>query len=197
MLHWCGEIPDYCSDNYKEALMVADRVRDELLTYDEAASILGIQRDSVKQLVSRGHLHSVPAPEDRRRRRVLRTEVVNYALDHAGKWSYAESTARRPARSDLNAQADVPLALAEAGVAGAAAALGLIAALRKGSDATVQLLIIGALVAIALLLFLEWQRQGKLDAAQRKRLEKLAKRAEGGESSEEFVEEFERLLLTA
>jgi hypothetical protein len=84
----------------------------------------------------------------------------------------------------------------EVGVAGAAA-LGLIAALRRGSDATAQLLIIGALVAIAFLLFLEWRRQGKLDGAQQKRLEKLAKRAEAGESSEEFLAEFEELLLSA
>jgi len=177
--------------------MVAARARDELLSYDEAARMLGIQRDSVKQLVSRGHLRSVPAPEDRRRRRVLRSEVANYALERAGKWSYGGATAEVQKLAERNAQSDVPLALAEAGVAGAAAAISLIAALRKGSDATVQLLIVGALVAIALLLFLEWRRQGKLDAAQQKRMEKLAKRVEAGESSDEFLAEFEQLLLSA
>jgi|GEM_PF-3850515 len=177
--------------------MVAVRSRDELLSYDEAARLLGIQRDSVKQLVSRGHLHSVPAPEDRRRRRVLRSEVIAYARERAGKWSYDDSAAHLQNGSEPDAESTMPLALAEAGVAGTAAAVGLIAALRKGSDATVQLLIIGALVAIALLLFLEWRRQGKLDAAQQKRLEKLAKRAETGESSEEFLAEFEELLLSA
>jgi len=177
--------------------MVTDRVRDELLGYDEAARLLGIQRDSVKQLVSRGHLHSVPAPEDRRRRRVLRSEVAAYAREHAGKWSYNASAAHVMNGAEREGKSSAPLALGEAGLAGAAAAAALIAALRQGFDATTKLLIIGALVALALLLFVEWQRQGKLDAAQRRRLEKLAKSAEGGESSDAFIDELERMLIPA
>ena len=54
---------------------------------------------------------------------------------------------------------------------------------------------IGALAAIALLLILEWQRQGKLDTAQARRLERLAKRAEA--KPEVFVAELEQLLELA
>src|SRR5258707_13974397 len=61
-----------------------------LITYDTAATLLGVQRTSVKQLVQRGHLHSVPAPEDRRRRKLLLSEVQAYAQSHAGKWSYGQ-----------------------------------------------------------------------------------------------------------
>src|SRR5262249_9038443 len=39
------------------------------------ASLLDVQRASVKQLVLRGLLQGVPAAEDRRRRKLLRSEV--------------------------------------------------------------------------------------------------------------------------
>jgi hypothetical protein len=150
----------------------------------------------VKQLVTRGHLHSVQAPEDRRRRRVFRSEVEAYARAHAGKWSYA---LRSPA------QGTAPLAsptlpgispqAAQAGAAGVAAAVLMIAALRAESDAALKLLLIGALVGIALLLILEWRRQGHLDAAQARHLERLAKSAEA--TPEQFVAELEQVLAQA
>jgi hypothetical protein len=158
--------------------------------------MLGIQRASVKQLVARGHLHSVPAPEDRRRRRVLRTEVDAYAREHAGKWSYMATPARGatvPARQPTEAPAPaVSPELVVAGAASVGAAALLIEAFRKEPEATAKLLIVGALVALALLLLLEWDRQGKLDAAERRRLEKLAKQAEA--APDVFLSEFEQLM---
>src|SRR5215472_2671086 len=73
--------------------------RSSLLTYDEAADLLGIQRTSVKQLVTRGRLHSIPAPEDRRRRLLTRAEVDAYAREHAGRWSYEEAVRPRAGAS--------------------------------------------------------------------------------------------------
>jgi excisionase family DNA binding protein len=166
-----------------------------MMTYDEAADVLGIQRASVKQLVTRGRLHSVPAPEDRRRRLLARAEVETYAREHAGKWSYeggATSWSRPPTA------VAVPPPSSEFAVAGAAsgvAAALLIEAFRREPEVTARLLIIGALAALALLLFLEWRRQGKLNAAQARRLETLAKQAET--KPDQFLEEFERLLTTA
>lgn len=48
---------------------------DELITYNEAARILGIKYGSVRQLVERRNLHSFPHPQDRRRRLLSRREV--------------------------------------------------------------------------------------------------------------------------
>jgi hypothetical protein len=56
-------------------------------------------------------------------------------------------------------------------------------------------MLIGALVGIALLLILEWRRQGKLDAAQARRLEQLAKAAEATQDA--FVTELEQVLAQA
>jgi DNA-binding MarR family transcriptional regulator len=157
--------------------------------------MLGIQPASVKQLVARGHLHSVPAPEDRRRRRVLRTEVDAYAREHAGKWSYTAAAAgvTVPARPQTQApRLAISPELVVAGAASVGAAALLIEAFRREPEATAKLLIIGALIALALLLFLEWDRQGKLDAAERRRLEKLAKQAEA--APDVFLSEFEQLM---
>jgi hypothetical protein len=157
--------------------------------------MLGIQRASVKQLVSRGHLHSVPAPEDRRRRRVLRTEVEAYAREHAGKWSYAAPPTNATAPAwQLPAIPQPPLSpeFVVAGAASVGAAALLIEAFRKEPETTAKLVIIGALIALALLLLLEWDRQGKLDAAERRRMEKLAKRAEA--APDVFLSEFEQLI---
>jgi excisionase family DNA binding protein len=162
------------------------------ITYDEAADILGIKRDSVKQLVARGHLHSVPAPEDRRRRRLLRSEVLGYQQAHAGKWSYDERGYVEEAAS--REQAPVPPELVNAGLAGASAVMALIAAFRGGSDATARILVIGAIIALALLLLLEWDRQGKVDTAKRRRLERMAKDAESGVATETFIDELEALV---
>jgi hypothetical protein len=74
------------------------------------------------------------------------------------------------------------------------AAAALIEAFRREPELTVRLVIIGALVGLALLLILEWQRLGKLDAAQRRHLESLARRAEA--TPDAFLEEFERLMAT-
>jgi hypothetical protein len=80
-----------------------------------------------------------------------------------------------------------------AGAASVGAAKLLIEAFRKEPEITARLLILGALVGLALLLILEWQRQGKLDAAQKRHLETLAKRAEA--TPDEFVVEFERYIV--
>jgi hypothetical protein len=48
-----------------------------LVTYDEAAEILGIQRKSVKQLVVRGILQPMMYGSDMRRRYLLREQVVH------------------------------------------------------------------------------------------------------------------------
>jgi excisionase family DNA binding protein len=169
---------------------------DGLLSYDEAARILGIKRDSVKQLVVRGHLHSVPAPEDRRRRRLSRAEVEAYAQAHAGKWSYAEA---RPGTMPLASPAPQPALTPELVVAGAASvgAIALLAdAFHKEPESTTRMLLIGAVVALALFLIVEWCRQGKLDEAERRHLERLAKQAEAGVETETFLHEFERLRPT-
>lgn len=163
-----------------------------LLSYEEAAQVLGIKRDSVKQLVMRGHLHSVPAPEDRRRRRLRRSEVEAYARAHAGKWSYADTAALS---SDQRTDEPPPALSRELVIAGAAS-VGVIAlligAFRAESDPTARAAIIVAVIALGLLLLVEWDRQGKIDAAERRRLERLAKQAET--QPERFLDELERLL---
>ena len=168
--------------------------RASLLTYDEAADLLGIQRASVKQLVARGRLHSIPAPEDRRRRLLTRAEVEAYAREHAGKWSYTDGSRTLAAASAPTQLPQLSSELLLAGTAGAVSAELFIKAFRVESDAALQLLIIGALIAIALVLVREWLRQGRLNAAQARRLEKLAQQAETNPDT--FLQEFERLLPT-
>jgi excisionase family DNA binding protein len=169
--------------------------RSSLLTYDEAARLLGIQRTSVKQLVTRGRLHSLPAPEDRRRRLLARGEVEAYAREHAGKWSYEESV--RPlagASAPLPNPALSPDMLL-AGSSGVATAVLLIKAFRIEPDVALKVLILGAVVGLALVLLMEWKRQGKMNAAQQHRMERLAKQAEV--KPDTFLEEFEQLLTSA
>jgi excisionase family DNA binding protein len=165
--------------------------RASLLTYDEAAELLGIQRTSVKQLVTRGRLHSLPAPEDRRRRLLARAEVEAYAREHAGKWSYGDD-AYPP--SGVRSVPTPPLSqdLVLAGSAGVAAAGLLIKAFRIEPDIALKVLILGAVVGLALVLLMEWKRQGKVNAAQQHHMEQLAKRAEV--MPDTFLEEFEHLL---
>jgi excisionase family DNA binding protein len=169
--------------------------RSSLLTYDEAANLLGIQRASVKQLVTRGRLHSIPAPEDRRRRLLTRPEVEAYAREHAGKWSYEESL--RPLAGASTPMPDPALSpdLVLAGSAGVATAGLLIKAFRIESDVVLKVLILGAVVGLALMLLMEWARQGKVNAAQQRRMEQLAKQAEV--MPDTFLEEFEQLLTSA
>jgi excisionase family DNA binding protein len=167
--------------------------RAALLTYDQAAELLGIQRTSVKQLVTRGRLHSLPAPDDGRRRLLARAEVEAYAREHVGKWSYPETAALLP--SAVPAPAPVSAELVTAGLVSAGAAGALIAALRAESDAALKLLLIGALVGLALWLILEWRRQGKLTAAESRHLETLAKQAE--RKPDVFLEEFQQMLARA
>jgi excisionase family DNA binding protein len=52
-----------------------------LITYDEAAEILGIQRKSVRQLVNRGILQPMMYGNDLRRRYLLREQVL-HRLEH-------------------------------------------------------------------------------------------------------------------
>jgi hypothetical protein len=79
-----------------------------------------------------------------------------------------------------------------ASLASGAAASSLITAFRKNSDVIIGAAIIGALMALAFLLFIEWERQGKLDTAQQRHLEKLTKQAEV--APEPFLRELENLL---
>jgi excisionase family DNA binding protein len=166
--------------------------RAALLTYDQAAELLGIQRTSVKQLVTRGRLHSLPAPEDRRRRLLVRAEVEAYAREHAGKWSYEDDEGAHPAATAPAPAPEVSKELVLAGAASVGAAGLLIKAWSEEPELTAKVLIIGAIVAIALLLILEWRRQGKLNEAQARHLETLAKQAES--RPEQFIREFEPLL---
>jgi excisionase family DNA binding protein len=175
--------------------MLATTRPSTMMTYDEAAELLGIQRASVKQLVTRGRLHSIPAPEDRRRRLLARTEVEEYAREHAGKWSYEGAATSRSRLPKPAAAQPLSSEYVVAGAASVGAAALLIEAFRREPEVTARLVLIGAVVALAFLLFLEWQRQGKLNAAQARRLETLAKQAET--KPDQFLEEFERLLTTA
>jgi excisionase family DNA binding protein len=178
-------------------LMATVAGHDALLSYDEAARLLGIQRESVRQLVMRGHLHSVPAPEDRRRRRLSRAEVEAYAQAHAGKWSYAESAIAKTVSPAPLAQPVPSPELLVAGAASVTAIALLVAALRKEADTTTRMLLIGAVAALALVLIVERYRQGRLDDAERRRLERLAKQAEAGVETEAFIAELEQLLPAA
>jgi excisionase family DNA binding protein len=166
--------------------------RSALLTYDQAAELLGIQRASVKQLVTRGRLRSLPAPEDRRRRLLTRVEVEEYAREHAGKWSYEDAKGTHPAATAPTPAPELSKELILAGAASVGAAGLLIKAWSEEPELTAKVLIIGAIVAIALLLILEWRRQGKLNEAQARRLQNLAKQAES--RPEQFIKEFEPLL---
>src|SRR5258707_14008651 len=114
-----------------------------LITYDTAATLLGVQRTSVKQLVQRGHLHSVPAPEDRRRRKLLLSEVQAYARSHAGKWSYGLQLPALATPAVGGASQSISPQLVQAGAASVGAAALLIAAFKSESDATARVLIIG------------------------------------------------------
>jgi excisionase family DNA binding protein len=168
--------------------------RSSLLTYDEAAALLGIQRASAKQLVARGRLHSIAAPEDRRRRLLVRAEVEAYARDHAGKWSYEEGALPLSVVSAAPQLPPLSQELVLAGTAGVVSAELFIKAFHIESDMALKLLILGVVIAIALVLLREWLRQGKLNAAQARHLEKLAQQAETNPDA--FLQEFERLLPT-
>lgn len=179
-------------------MQTAKRPRSEhqpLMSYEEAAQLLGIKRESVKQLVSRGHLHSVPAPEDRRRRLLLRSEVEAYARAHAGKWSYSDTAARPETVAAPAARPVLSPQLLIAGAASLAAIVLLIAAFRTEVDPSVRAALVAAVIALGLVLLVEWERQGRINAAQRRRLEQLAKQAEV--KPEEFVQELERFLPQA
>jgi excisionase family DNA binding protein len=171
--------------------MYATTLRSPLMTYDEAAERLGIQRVSVKQLVTRGRLHSIPAPEDRRRRLLQRAEVEAYAHEQAGKWSYA--AAEHPQAVQSTPLPPLSPELVLAGSTGVATAALLIKAFRVESDVALKLLILGAVIALALILLREWSQRGKVNAAQQRRLEKLAKQAET--KPEVFLQEFEQVLI--
>jgi hypothetical protein len=114
---------------------------------------------------------------------------------HAGKWSYGQ---QMPALS-MPPVAGPPLSISpemvQAGAATGVAAGLLITAVKSELDTTLKLLILGALAAIALLLIREWLRKGKLDDAQARRLENLAKSAEA--APEMFVTELEQVLAQA
>jgi excisionase family DNA binding protein len=166
-----------------------------LMTYDDAADLLGIQRASVKQLVTRGRLRSIPAPEDRRRRLLMRAEVETYAREHAGKWSYSEDSHSQQWGSASAQLPSLSPELVLAGNAGVAAAGLLIKAFRIESDTALKLLILGAVIALAFVLLREWMQQGKVDTSQQRRLEKLAKQAET--KPDVFLQEFEQLLTAA
>jgi excisionase family DNA binding protein len=180
----------------KEGVMSAGQIRSsrDLLTYEEAAQMLGIQIVSVKQLVVRGHLHSIAAPEDRRRRRLIRSEVEAYRRSHAGKWNYPwEPWNHEKASVDWSPIPELPSPnLVAAGVVSAGAAIPLITAFKNEKDIAIRLLILGALIGLAYLLFQQWQQQGKLDDAQKRRMDKLAKTAEA--APDEFVAELEQLI---
>ncbi|MGO8951509.1 MAG: hypothetical protein ACLQUY_28415 [Ktedonobacterales bacterium] len=68
--------------------------------------------------------------------------------------------------------------LVAAGAVSVGAVALLLAAFDEEQDATTRVLIIGAIVALGLLLLLEYQRQGQVDSVQRRRVERLAKQAE-------------------
>jgi hypothetical protein len=85
--------------------------------------------------------------------------------------------------------------MVQAGAASVGTAALLIGALKSESDTTLKLLIIGALIGLALLLILEWRRRGKLDDAQARRLEQLAKTAEA--TPDAFIAELEQVLAQA
>jgi excisionase family DNA binding protein len=171
--------------------MAATTDQSPLMTYDEAADRLGIHRTSVKQLVTRGRLHSMQAPEDRRRRLLMRAEVEDYAREHAGKWSYEE---------DIRSKAvQQPPQLSKEFVVAGAASVGVAAllmdALRKEPEGIGRLVLIGALVALAAVLILELRRQGKLNEAKARHLEQLTQQAET--NPDLFLKAFDQLLTAA
>jgi hypothetical protein len=71
----------------------------------------------------------------------------------------------------------------------------LIKAFHIESDVALKVAILGAVVGIALMLLMEWVRQGKVNAAQQRRMEQFAKQA--GVRPDRFLEEFEQLLTSA
>jgi excisionase family DNA binding protein len=177
--------------------MVARATEDELISYDAAAEILGIKRTSVKQLVVRGHLRSVPAPDDRRRRRLVRSDVLAYQQAHAGKWSYSErdvgnSQLQHPTKTVGSLSAETALAGAASGVA----LLLLVDAFRKEPDTVLRAAALAAIVGLALLLILEWQRQGRVEPAEKRWFERLAKRATVEGETEPFLAAVKKLFGT-
>ena len=58
-------------------------MRDELLTYEEAAAVLRISKSSIKNLVYSGNLISVPPTPNSQMRRIKRSELESY-IEHLG-----------------------------------------------------------------------------------------------------------------
>lgn len=161
----------------------------EYVTYEQAAEIIGVKTQSVKQIVGRKLLHSVPAQDGTRKRLLARAEVMDYAQMRA---KHPRGLPARPIRS--LAQGATPQDLAMIGMGIGVIGL-LILALQSEERAVERVLIIGALVALALLLLATWQEEGKIDARERRRLERLAQDAE--RQPEPFITELQALIGAA
>ena len=159
------------------------------MTYDEAAVFLGVKTQSVYQMAARGVLHSAPNPNGSRKKVLARQEVAEYARVRAMHPTGVPARAIRSLAQDTSPQ---KLAMIGAGIGIIAL---MILALQTEEDAIQRALIIGALVALALVLLATWQEEGKIDWRERRRLETLARQAET--APEPFISELQALIGAA
>lgn len=174
---------------------------DELITYDEAAELIGIKRTSTLQLAKRGHLHPVEDPADRRRRLVSRREVETYAATRSLPFAPHRAQVRRegtppimPSPSAESSKETLTMDMQTIAALGAAIALvGIfLLAFKSAGSVTDRVLIIGTLAALALFICGKLYEQGRLGEKERRQLEHLARTAEA--DPEPFVTELEGIL---
>jgi hypothetical protein len=72
----------------------------------------------------------------------------------------------------------------------------LVDAFRKEPDTALRAAALAAIVGLAFLLILEWQRQGRVDPAERRWFERLAKRATVEGEAEPFLAAVKKLFGT-
>ncbi|MBF6589767.1 MAG: hypothetical protein IVW57_04455 [Ktedonobacterales bacterium] len=161
----------------------------EYITYEEAAGLLGITLSSLYIVVTRGQLHPVPDPANRRRRLLLRIEVEERARI-TRRHPYGIQP-RSPARVDAARAEGAQLTNDErrllVGVAAGTLALAAIVALARSDDPAIKGVAAGVLVALVLLCIAEWYRVGTIDGIERTYLEQLVKNADTTDEQVEHV----------
>lgn len=165
-----------------------------LISYQEAAALLGRQEQTIRSLVYRGHLHAIPNPRDRRYRLLSRKEVEDYAVKYIRNAIPAPLYALAPSASPNRTIELSPQMLGAIG-GGVVLVAVLIFLVKDVDDPAMRAILVGAIVGIALLALREWQEQGRISQEQRRRLEQLAQTA--GADPDPFVSELEQVLAAS
>ncbi len=190
----------------QSATSIETQDRPGIVTTAEAAAMLDVKPKTVSMLVARGVLHPLrPGKNGRQQHTFYRAEVEHW-VDKRRRYANTLMLMPPPPLPPLapllppaepttppHAQGEVLRAVAVSVVT--IGALILVYKLTEGGDPVERAMLMGGIASLALLILTEWQKHGRINAAERHRLEILARRAEA--DPESFIEELERLLATA